>query len=170
MIGLSLNKRFHFDPTEDLTHPRPLSQTASVNAYAHHLYSLIMWVSFVSIFIDFPKILSLILIDSSLREKLPTDKPILENSFIATHECLNAQENIAAVTFMENESIRLAKERHFYANIATNSNPLTQQLDQSVFGYETLVDFQSNQFVVNGRRPFNMVPDSNHWMVQWKKH
>lgn len=104
----------------------------------------------------------------SYSDKLPTDQPILENSFIATHECLNPQENIAAVTFMETESIRLAKERHFYANITMNSNPLTQQLDEC-FGYETLIDFQSNKFVVDGRKPFAIVPDSNHWKVQWKK-
>lgn len=88
---------------------------------------------------------------------------------MATNECLNAQENIAVVTFMEIEAIRLSKERNFYANITMNSNPLTQQLDQSVFGYETLFDFQSNQLVIDGRRPFAIVSDSNHWMIQWKK-
>lgn len=103
------------------------------------------------------------------RDKLPADKPIMENSFIATHECLNPQENVAAVTFMETESFRLAKERNIYANITMNSNPLTQQLDESVFGYATLIDFQSNKFVVDGRKPFAIVPDSNHWKVQWRK-
>lgn len=82
---------------------------------------------------------------------------------------MSPQENIAAVTFMETESMRLAKEHSFYASITMNSNPLTQQLDESVFGYETLIDFQSNQFVVDGRKPFAIVPDSNHWKVQWKK-
>lgn len=42
MIGISLNKRFHFDPTEVCIHPRPLSLTANVNAYAHFMYSQIM--------------------------------------------------------------------------------------------------------------------------------
>lgn len=88
---------------------------------------------------------------------------------MVTNECLNARENIAVVTFMENEVIRLAKEQKFYANITTNSNPLTQQLDQSVFGYETLIDFPSNQFVIDGRKPFANVSDLNHWMIQWKK-
>lgn len=59
MIGLCLNKRFHFDPTEDCSHPRPLSLTANVNAFAHYLYSQILWVPFFSIFIDYQRKLQL---------------------------------------------------------------------------------------------------------------
>lgn len=42
MVGLCLNKRFKFDPTEVCTHPRPFSQTAHINAFAHYLFSQIM--------------------------------------------------------------------------------------------------------------------------------
>lgn len=100
---------------------------------------------------------------------MPTDKPILENIFVTTHDSLNAQENIAMVTFIENEIVRLAKEQKFYGIFTHNSNPLTQQLAQSVFHYETLIEFQVNQFVVDGRRPFAIVPDPVNWMLQWKK-
>lgn len=93
----------------------------------------------------------------------------MENSFVATHECLNAQENIAVVTFIEIESIRLAKERNFYGIFVINSNELTQQLDESVFGYETLLDFQVNHFVLDGKKPYTEVPDSVRWIVQFKR-
>lgn len=42
MVGLCLNKRFRFDPTEKCTHPRPFSQTAYIDAFAHFMYSQIM--------------------------------------------------------------------------------------------------------------------------------
>lgn len=100
---------------------------------------------------------------------MPTNQPILENIFVSTHETLNAQENIALVTFMEEETVRLAKERKFFGIFTHNSNALTQQLARSVFNYETLIDFQVNQFVINGRKPFTVIPDSIHWMLQWKK-
>lgn len=93
----------------------------------------------------------------------------MENCFIATHESLNAQENIAVVTFIENETVRLANERNFWGIFTHNTNGLTQQLAQSVFKYETLIDFQVNQFVYNDRKPFAIVSDSIHWMIQWKK-
>lgn len=93
----------------------------------------------------------------------------MENSFIATHENLSPQENIALVTFIENETVRLAKERKFFGIYTHNTNALTQQLAQSVFNYETLIDFQINQFVINNvQRPFDIVPDSIRWMIQWK--
>lgn len=93
----------------------------------------------------------------------------MENTFIATNEHLNAQENIAVVTFIENETVRLAKERNFYGILALNSNELTQQLASSVFNYETLYKYQVNQFVVDGKQPLAKLPDSTHWFVHWKK-
>lgn len=99
---------------------------------------------------------------------MPTDENILENSFIATHESLNAQENIAVVTYTENETVRLAREQKFCGIYTHNTNGLTQQLAH-LHNYTTLIDFQVNQFVDNGRKPFTVVPDSIHWMIQWKK-
>lgn len=82
---------------------------------------------------------------------------------------MTAQENIAVVTFIEAESIRLAKERNFYGIIVINSNELTYQLDETIYGYETLLDFQANNFVLDGKKPYADVPDSVHWIVQFKK-
>lgn len=97
---------------------------------------------------------------------MPTDKRILESCFVATCESLNAQENVMAVTFMENETLRLAKEHGFHAIISNNSHPLTQQLARFVFHYETLFDYQINKFVIDGRHPFDGVPDEVHAHVQ----
>lgn len=73
-----------------------------------------------------------------------------------------------AVTFMESETVRLAKEHGFHAIISNNSHPLTQQLARFVFQYETLFDYQINKFVIDGRRPFDGVPDEVNAQIQWK--
>lgn len=99
---------------------------------------------------------------------MPQDKPILDAYRLGTLDNLSPRENIMIVTLMECETIRLAKERNFYAILTNNSNPLTQQLAVSVFGYETLLECQPNQFSVNGQRPFDSVPDSTRNMMQWK--
>lgn len=101
-------------------------------------------------------------------DQLPRDRPIWYANFVATHECLNAQENVIAVTFMENEIIRMAKEYNCSGIISVNTSELTQQLGQHVFGYKTLFDIQVNQFEDDGRRPFATVPDEVHSLVQFK--
>lgn len=102
------------------------------------------------------------------RDKLPTDKRILDAYRLGTLDSLSPRENIMIVTLMESETIRLAKERNFHAILTNNSNPLTQQLAVSVFGYETLLECQPNQFIVNGQRPFETVPDSTRNIMHWK--
>lgn len=99
---------------------------------------------------------------------MPTDKRILESCFVSTSEHLNPQENIMAVTFMESETVRLAKEHGFYAIISNNSHPLTQQLARFVFNYETLFEYQINRFIIDDWHPFDGVPDEVHACVQWK--
>lgn len=88
---------------------------------------------------------------------------------MGTHENLSAQENIVAMTFMESEVIRLAKERTCCGILTTNTNALTQQLAQNVFGYETLLDYQVNHYISNGKKPFGNAPDAYRAIVQWKK-
>lgn len=73
-----------------------------------------------------------------------------------------------AVTFMENEIIRLAREQNCSGVISVNTSELTQQLGEHVFGYETLFDIQVNQFEIDGRTPFATVPDAVHSLVQFK--
>lgn len=100
---------------------------------------------------------------------MPRDRPILESSFISTHECLTAQENLVAVTFIEGEIIRIANERNFAGILTNNTSELTQQLATHVFGYETLLDYQVNQFELDGRKPFVTVPDSVNTLLQFKR-
>lgn len=103
------------------------------------------------------------------REQLPKDKPILHSVMMGTHESLNAQENVVAMTFMESEVIRLANKKNCCGILTTNTNALTQQLARNVFGYEELFDFPMNQYVKNGKKPFGNAPDHNRAIVQWKK-
>lgn len=92
----------------------------------------------------------------------------MECSYVGTHDGLSAQENVIAVTFIENEVIRVAKERNCAGVFSSNTNPLTQQLATHVFKYTTLVDYQVNQFEFDGRRPFATVPDSVNALFQFK--
>lgn len=99
---------------------------------------------------------------------MPKDKRILDGYRLGTIENLSSRENIMIVTLMENETIRLAKERNFDAILTNNSNPLTQQLAESVFGYTKILECQPNKFSVDGQKPFDTVPDSTRNMMHWK--
>lgn len=88
---------------------------------------------------------------------------------MGTHHSLNAQENVVAMTFMEAEVIRLSKEKNCCGILTTNTNALTQQLARDVFGYETMADYQVNQFIIDGEKPFGRAPDDHRAIVQWKR-
>lgn len=88
---------------------------------------------------------------------------------MGTHESLSAQENVVAMTFMEVEVIRLAKQKSCCGILTTNTNALTQQLAEDVFGYEVLADAQINTFVIKGKKPFGNAPDNNRAIIHWKK-
>lgn len=89
---------------------------------------------------------------------------------MGTHESLSPQENIAAMTFMEGEVLRLANDKQCCGILTTNTNALTQQLARNVFGYETLLDYQVNQYISSGgEKPFGTAPDNYRAIVQWKK-
>lgn len=96
------------------------------------------------------------------------DKSILESYRLGTCENLSPSDNVMVVAVMEGETIRLAKENNFYGILSNNTNPLTQQLAVSVYGYEELLDYQTNQFGINGRKPFDSVPDSTRSKMHWK--
>lgn len=88
---------------------------------------------------------------------------------MGTNTALSAQENIAVMQFMEDEVLKLAKRKQFVGIFTTNTSRLTQQLGTYVFGYETKLDYQVNQFVMSdGTRPFAKAPDSQRVLVQWK--
>ncbi|XP_058061317.1 beta-alanyl-bioamine nonribosomal peptide synthetase ebony [Anopheles bellator] len=103
--------------------------------------------------------------------KLPTGtNQILHSFMMGTCAELSAQENIEAMHFMESEVLELAHRRHFAGIFTTNTNPLTQQLGSNVYQYETMLDFQVNQFVysADGSRPFAAAPASQRAVVHWK--
>lgn len=93
----------------------------------------------------------------------------MHSFMMATHEELDARENIAVMTFMENEVIRLAEVRKCAGVLTTNTNALTQQLARDVYGYETLLDYQVNEYEMDGKKPFGTAPDHYRAIVQWKK-
>lgn len=88
---------------------------------------------------------------------------------MGTDESLDARENIAVMTFMESEVIRLATAKQCAGILTTNTNALTQQLAHDMYGYETLLDYQVNQYELNGTKPFGTAPDHYRAIVQWKK-
>lgn len=90
-------------------------------------------------------------------------------SMLATSLQLNAQENISVVQFMEDEILEVAQRAGFKGVVATNTSPLTQQLATHVHGYETLLDYQLNQYLApDGTRLFAKAQDSVRALVQWK--
>ncbi|KAL0860782.1 hypothetical protein ABMA27_009326 [Loxostege sticticalis] len=101
---------------------------------------------------------------------LPEGKgAILHSMMMATNSNLCARDNVAAIHALEKATISIAKERRFKGVFATNTNPLTQQLGTDVFGYQTLLDYQINQYVdENGRRPFSRAGDDVRALVCWK--
>lgn len=105
----------------------------------------------------------------NIRDRLPKDRPILHSFMMGTHDSLNPQENIVAMTFMEGEVLRLAREKECCGILTTNTNALTQQLARNVFEYETLLDYQVNQYLSDGNKPFGTAPDDYRAIVQWKK-
>lgn len=88
---------------------------------------------------------------------------------MGTHQNLSPQENVKTITFMENEVIRMAKVKKCAGILTTNTNALTQQLAEDVYGYKALLNYQINQYVSNGNRPFATAPDSYRAIVHWKK-
>lgn len=104
----------------------------------------------------------------NFREILPGDRPILHSFMMGTNPELTPQENISTMTFMEKEVLRIANERGCVGVLTTNTNELTQQL-AGVNAYETLLDYQVNQYIVDGYRPFGKAADDYRAMVQYKK-
>lgn len=101
------------------------------------------------------------------RDQLPKDTLTIHAFAVATHESLSPRENVLAVTFMENELVRLGKQEKCYGILTSNMSPLTQQLASDVLGYETISDHQLNQFInADGVKPFENAPDSCWTSVQ----
>lgn len=95
---------------------------------------------------------------------------IFHTNMMGTNSTLSPQENIAVMQFMEDEVLKLAKLKGFAGIFTTNTSPLTQQLGTHVYGYETLLDYQVNQYMyLDGTKPFGKAPDTQRAIAQWKK-
>lgn len=95
---------------------------------------------------------------------------ILHSFMMGTSSDMNPQENIACMHFMENEVLRVAREKQYAGILTTNTSPLTQQLGNDVYQYKTLLDYQVNQYVYNdGTQPFAKAPDSQRAIVHWRE-
>ncbi|VVD05712.1 unnamed protein product [Leptidea sinapis] len=101
---------------------------------------------------------------------LPEGKGTILHSFMmATCSSLSAADNVAAIRQLEIASMNIARERRFLGIFTTNTSPLTQQLGTDVFGFQTLLDYQINQYAdPNGNRLFALAPDDMKAVVCWK--
>lgn len=102
--------------------------------------------------------------------KLPTGRgQVLHGFMMATAASESPRTNVLSMQFMEQELLRLARRRGFAGVFTTNTSPLTQQLGRDVFGYQTMLDYQVNQYVAaDGSRPFGEAPDQQRAVVAWK--
>ncbi|XP_063389390.1 beta-alanyl-bioamine nonribosomal peptide synthetase ebony [Cydia fagiglandana] len=110
-------------------------------------------------------------VEGSVRDTmLPEGKGTILHSFMmATAEHLNARENVAAIRALEHATMRVAREKRFLGVFTTNTSPLTQQLGTDVLGFQTLLDYQINQYAdEHGARIFGDAPDDMRAIVCWK--
>ncbi|XP_047512420.1 mycosubtilin synthase subunit C [Pieris napi] len=110
-------------------------------------------------------------VESSVRDTmLPEGKGAILHSFMmATASSLSGADNVAAIQALEVATMKIARERRFLGIFTTNTSPLTQQLGTDVLGFQTLLDYQINQYVdSNGDRIFGEAPDDMRAIVCWK--
>lgn len=89
---------------------------------------------------------------------------------MGTKSFLTAKENVAVMSFMEQEVLKLATKHSFEGIFTTNTSPLTQQLGTDVYGYKTMLDYQINKFVASDNtKPFGLAPNDENVKVQWKR-
>ncbi|XP_018568645.1 uncharacterized protein LOC108908938 [Anoplophora glabripennis] len=102
--------------------------------------------------------------------RLPSGKgQVLHSFMMATHSSLSPKENVAVMQFMEDEVLNLARSRNFAGIFTTNTSPLTQQLGTDVYKYQTMLDYQVNEYVASDNtKPFGLAPDDQRAIVQWK--
>lgn len=88
---------------------------------------------------------------------------------MGTAEFLSSKENIDVMAFMTSEVISMARTLGFKGIFTTNTNPLTQQFGERVFGYETINEAQVNKYTDKDRsRPFGKAPDAQKAVVMYK--
>lgn len=99
----------------------------------------------------------------------PSRGEIIHSLMMGTSEDLSPRDNIGVMAFMESEIIKVAQERGYTGFFTTNSNPLTMQIGQSVFGYETLKEVFIKKYEdKNGHYPFGQAPQTQKVIVMYK--
>lgn len=82
---------------------------------------------------------------------------------------MSSRDNIGVMYFMENEVLKMATNKGFKGILTTNTNPLTQQFGETVFGYEKLHTANVSKYVDhNGNRPFAEAPETQTAVVMYK--
>nr|CAH7759239.1 unnamed protein product [Callosobruchus chinensis] len=109
-------------------------------------------------------------IEAPVRDNLPPGKGAVLHAFMmATHSSLSPKENVAVMQYMEGEVLKLAKDRNFTGIFTTNTSPLTQQLGTDIHRYQTMCDYQVNQYIASDNtKPFGLAPDDQRAIVHWK--
>ncbi|CAK1594341.1 unnamed protein product [Parnassius mnemosyne] len=110
-------------------------------------------------------------VESSVRDTmLPEGKGTILHSFMmATAASLSPRDNVAAIRALEHATMRIARDRRFHGVFTTNTSPLTQQLGTDVLGFQTLLDYQINEYIdPNGDRIFGKASDDMRVIVCWK--
>jgi catalase (peroxidase I) len=99
----------------------------------------------------------------------PAKGEVLHDFLQGTSLKLTGEENIELVGFMEAQVIEIARAKGFRGVFTNNSNALTQQFGQSVFGFETLAEVCINKYVDKfGKKPFQKAPDNEKIYVMYK--
>lgn len=159
-IGAAINYDINNEPNVT-----PIGGISIISNFAEFLEAPFKYVVnikyvFIYMYIQFPLF---------SRKRLPKDKPTLYSFLMGTAAHLSPQENVIVMSFMENETLKVAKKRGCDGVLATNCSPLTRQLAENVLGYETILDYQVNQYTVDGYRPFGKAPDHHRAVLQYKK-
>jgi len=100
-------------------------------------------------------------IEEPLKDKhIPKERgKFIYTSLLGTAKDLSTAENVEVAIFMEQENIRLGREKGFKGIFTTNANRLTQLIARSL-DYEILATVHVNQYEDHkGARPFASAPD-----------
>lgn len=94
---------------------------------------------------------------------------VIHTFMMGTAQDLSSKQNIMTMHFMEQEVIRLATEKKFQGILTTNTNPLTQQFGETVFGYNKMLEYQIKNYCdKEGQRPFITAPETQKVVIMYK--
>lgn len=97
----------------------------------------------------------------------PKDKKVLLTFMMGTHLDLSGPENVAAMTFMEEEIQKMAKKKGYEGILTTNISEMTRQL-MAYQGYSVVGTLQANKFAYKGTKPYAKAPDDYFVTTEYK--